>query len=160
MRNESAALSSRLDDFEDRSRRENLIFYGLIDSVSETWAESELKVREILSASLKLELPNEAISRAHRLGTFVQNKCRPIIVRFSSFKTRESVFAKKSMLRSTPVSVREDFCKATRNTQKKLLNFAKTTGQPYYLKYNKIIINKKAYVYCPVTDRVTEAGPI
>ncbi|KAH8029292.1 hypothetical protein HPB51_025010 [Rhipicephalus microplus] len=62
------------------------------------------------------------------------------------------------MLRSTPVSVSEDFCKATRHVQKKLLNFAKSTGQPYYLKYNKI--NKKAYVYCPVTDRVTEAGPI
>ncbi|XP_077548125.1 uncharacterized protein LOC144160898 [Haemaphysalis longicornis] len=160
VRHESAALSSRLDDFEDRSRRDNLIFYGLLDSVSETWAESELKVREILSASLKLELPNEAISRAHRIGTFVQNKCRPVIVRFSSFKTREGVFAKKSMLRSTPVSVSEDFCKATRNIQKKLLNFAKTTGQPYYLKYNKIVINKKSYVYCPVTDRVTEAGPI
>lgn len=143
MRNESAALSSRLDEFEDRSRRDNLIFYGLSDSASESWAESELKVRELVSASLKRELSDEAISRAHRLGTFVQSKCRPVIVRFTSFKARESVFSKKSLLRNTPVSISEDFCKATRNIQKKLLNFAKTTGQPYYLKYNKVLINKK-----------------
>ncbi|KAH9364618.1 hypothetical protein HPB48_012835 [Haemaphysalis longicornis] len=101
-----------------------LNFYGLLDSASETWAVSELKVRELVSASLKLELSDEAISRAHRLGTFVQGKCRAVIVRFSSFKTRESVFSR----------ICEDFCKATRRIQKKLLTFAKTTEQPYYLK--------------------------
>ncbi|KAH8039533.1 hypothetical protein HPB51_007435 [Rhipicephalus microplus] len=43
VRSEQASLRARLDEFEDRSRRENLIFYGIEDSVSETWADSEEK---------------------------------------------------------------------------------------------------------------------
>lgn len=43
VRNETVALSRRLDDYEDRSRRENLIFHGFPDKQSESWVESENK---------------------------------------------------------------------------------------------------------------------
>ncbi|KAH8035076.1 hypothetical protein HPB51_004317 [Rhipicephalus microplus] len=44
VRREQASLRARLDEFEDRSRRENMIFYGIEDSASETWADSEEKI--------------------------------------------------------------------------------------------------------------------
>lgn len=156
VRNESATLQSRMDDFEDRARRENLVFYGISDCAEETWAEAENKIRGILSGSFKLQLSEEAITRAHRLGAFVENKCRPIIVQFASFKTKDSIFSQKSKLRGTNISVTQDFCKATRTVRKKLLEFAKATGQPFSLKYNKVVIDKKSYVYCSITDRVVE----
>ncbi|CAN7943526.1 unnamed protein product [Ixodes pacificus] len=82
VRDENFALQCRLDDYEDRSRRDNLILYGIPDSPTETWTQSEHKVRSLLLESFSLQLPEEAISRAHRLGTFVVNKCRPIVVKF------------------------------------------------------------------------------
>lgn len=82
------ALNQRLDDFEDRSRRENLIFHCLADSSSETWAQPQEKVCAVLNSVLNLNLTtsDDRISRAHRLGKFIPGKCRPIIVKFSSSK--------------------------------------------------------------------------
>ncbi|KAG0419575.1 hypothetical protein HPB47_004010, partial [Ixodes persulcatus] len=65
---ENASLRSRLDEFEDRSRRDNLIFYGAPDSNSETWAVSESKVRDVIANEMKIIVPPEGIIRAHRLG--------------------------------------------------------------------------------------------
>lgn len=156
VRSENAALRSRFDDYEDRSRKDNLVFYGINDCNAETWAISEEKVRTIISNSFGIQLPVDGISRAHRLGTFIANKCRPVIVRFASFKTRDTIFSQKAKLRGTGISVNEDFCKATRATRKKLLDFAKASGQPFSLKYNKVVIDKKTYTYCPITDSVCE----
>ncbi|KAH9372097.1 hypothetical protein HPB48_019170 [Haemaphysalis longicornis] len=44
MEKENATLKARLDDAEDRSRRDNLVFYGITDSKSETWQDSEKKI--------------------------------------------------------------------------------------------------------------------
>lgn len=30
----------------------------------------------------------------------------------------------------------------------------------YSVKYNKVVINKKSYVYCPVTDHVLSVVPV
>ncbi|KAH6940907.1 hypothetical protein HPB50_010340 [Hyalomma asiaticum] len=76
VREVNAELRSRLDDFEDRSRRENLIFFGIPDAAAETWSQSEDKVREIVS-TLGVQLPTDGISRAHRLGSYANKKCRP-----------------------------------------------------------------------------------
>ncbi|KAH9375578.1 hypothetical protein HPB48_017123 [Haemaphysalis longicornis] len=67
VRCETDSITRRLDEFEDRSRRENLIFYGLPDSQTESWVESENKIREVLSI-LETPLSEGAIERAHRLG--------------------------------------------------------------------------------------------
>lgn len=153
---ENAQLHARLDDFEDRSRRENLIFYGVADSASETWSQSEVKIREILSSFLSVSIPDEGISRAHRLGSYITNKCRPIIVKFSSNKFKDSILASKKNLRTSGVSISEDFCKTTRNSRKKLLEYGKATGQQFSLRYNTLYINKKCFVYYPLTDSVCE----
>lgn len=160
VRCENAALRARLDDYEDRSRRDNLIFYGVTDTAAETWSETEQKVREVLSSSFNLQLSEEAISRAHRLGSFVTDKCRPVIVRFTSFKTKDTIFFQKAKLRSTNISISEDFCKATRTARKKLIEFGKASGEQFSLKYNKVVINKKNYVYCSVTDSVLAIDPV
>ncbi|XP_077560637.1 uncharacterized protein LOC144175438, partial [Haemaphysalis longicornis] len=91
VRVETAEIRSRLDNFEDWSRKDNLIFYGLEDTAEESWAESEEKVRALISASLESVIPEDSISRAHRLGAYVPKKCRPVIVKLCSFKMRDVV---------------------------------------------------------------------
>lgn len=152
----TTALNSRLDELEDRSRRDNLIFYGIPDVPSEKWSESENKIRHCLSNLLQITLTDEAISRAHRLGSFTVNKHRPIIVKFSSSKHKQKVFTERKKLKGSGVSVSEDFCRSTRLSHKKLIEFGKASGQKYALRLNDLKIGKKTYIYCPVTDRVCE----
>ncbi|XP_075534599.1 uncharacterized protein LOC142568604 [Dermacentor variabilis] len=152
VKSESIALASRLDDLEDRSRRHNLLFFGIPDGVSETWTQSEKHICELLSRHLNLRITDGTVERAHRLGAYT----RPIIVKFSSFKTKENILSQKSKLKSTGVSISEDFCRATRLTRKKLLEFGKSSGQPFSLRFNKLVINNKAYIYSAVTDTVCE----
>ncbi|KAL1472348.1 hypothetical protein MTO96_039398, partial [Rhipicephalus appendiculatus] len=59
------ALSARLDDLEDKSRRENLLFFGISDSPNETWAQSEGHVRDLLSRHLDMHISDSEASRAH-----------------------------------------------------------------------------------------------
>lgn len=79
-------LQSRVDDLEDRSRRNNIILRGIADD-RKTWEETEVRVREVLRDVLD-PLPETAIERAHRLGQYHPGKRRPITVRFSNFKTK------------------------------------------------------------------------
>ncbi|KAH9382146.1 hypothetical protein HPB48_018851 [Haemaphysalis longicornis] len=78
------SLRTRLDDAEDRSRRDNLIFHGLPDVAKESAEESEEKILSLFKNTLKLNIPEDRISRAHRIGQFTSEKCRPIIVKFST----------------------------------------------------------------------------
>ncbi|KAM7286059.1 uncharacterized protein ISCGN_032944, partial [Ixodes scapularis] len=159
VRGETTVLNSRLNELEDRSRRDNLLFYGIADTLSEDWLQSESHIRDNLSTILGLDLPGEAISRAHRLGSYSTNKCRPIIVKFSSSKFKANVFSQRFKLKGTGISVSEDFCPATRQLRKKLIDFGKGTGQRFSLKLNRLHVNQKVYTYCPVTDCVCEVTP-
>lgn len=156
VRDEHFTLQCRLDDYEDRSRRDNLILYGIPDSPTETWTQSEQKVRSLLVESFSLQLPEEAISKAHRLGTFVVNKCRPIVVKFISLKIKDNILSQRSKLKGTRISLQEDLCKATRLSRKKLSEFGKASGKKYNLRYNKLFIDNKCYAYYAQTDSVCE----
>lgn len=72
-----SVITSRLSDLEDRSRRDNLLFYGILDNQQETWEDSEKLICDLLSRHFQLQLKGDEIDRAHRLGQFVQNKNRP-----------------------------------------------------------------------------------
>lgn len=83
-------LRSKLDDLENRSRRCNLVFYGIEDvDPKEPWSTSAKHIRELCAAKFNLEL--KTIERAHRLGKFNPDKKRPLIVNFASFKEKQAI---------------------------------------------------------------------
>lgn len=86
----------------------------------------------------------------------MENKTRPIIVKFLHFKTKDSVLSQRAKLKGTSISIGEDFCRETRQSRKKLTEFGKASGQAYSLRANKLIINKKSYIYSAATDSVCE----
>lgn len=69
LQEEDAFLHS-LNDFEDRSMHSNIIFHGVTDSRSETRAQTEGKIVELLCRSVEPEITSENIGRAYRLGPF------------------------------------------------------------------------------------------
>lgn len=153
------SMESRLDELEDRSRRDNLLFYGIPDS-RESWEQSEAHVKSILTNALDT-MPENSIERAHRLGPLTPNKCRPIIVKLSGYKIKDKILSARAKLREINVTVSEDFSPATRIARRKLIEFAKNLPQSptFQLRHNKLVINKKQYVYDMATESVVELAP-
>lgn len=157
IRKQNQLLQSRIDELEDRSRRDNIILHGISDDV-ETWAETEEKVLKSLAPCLGHPSPPLDIVRAHRLGKFSVSRCRPVIVKFSSYKTKEKILQSASKLKEVNVRVTEDFSPATRLARKRLTDFAKQqpASPRYRLKYKKLFIASKCYMYDSVADNVYE----
>ncbi|XP_077485356.1 uncharacterized protein LOC144095528 [Amblyomma americanum] len=148
-------LQARIDDLEDRSRRNNLILRGIPDA-RETWEQTEKKIITAFSTSLGTDFDQAVIERAHRIGTFSHQKCRPVVIRFGSFKDRGRILACRAKLKTDNISVSEDFSPATRNARQQLTNFAKSLPQSpkFQLRYNKLYVNNKCYMYDSVTNNI------
>ena len=58
-------VSKKLIELEDRSRRNNLHFDGLMEDPNETWDDCERKVQDFLLNKLNIE-GNIEINRCHR----------------------------------------------------------------------------------------------
>ncbi|XP_075724491.1 uncharacterized protein LOC142767157, partial [Rhipicephalus microplus] len=143
-------IEAKLDDLENRSRRLNLVFFGVPDNEpKETWEKSESLLEEICSNVLKLS--NIPIERAHRLGAFTEGRIRPIVATFSGWKARESVMRNAYKLKNTSFSVSEGFSHAVREKRRLLWNYAKekrdSKGCRVRRNYDKLVINGKTFVW-------------
>ncbi|CAN8017777.1 unnamed protein product [Ixodes persulcatus] len=155
-------LRSRLDELEDRNRRDNLIFHGIEDSDRETLAQSEEKIRTALSRAMNFQIDVECIARAHRIGAVSYSRCRPLIVKFANLKARDNILNSKSVLKNSSVFVNENFLPATRHARRKLIEFAKGTypNVAFTLRYNKLYVDKKVFVYSLETDSAVHFGDL
>lgn len=137
-----------------------MLFFGFKDSPKESWQESEGKIISFASEILQLQIPATDIARAHRIGQYSVDKNRPIVVKFSSFKTKELIQAKRSLLTDTDFNIREDFSLSTRIARKKLLDFGKGLKTSYKLRHNKLIADGKHYRYSADADSVLEVSAV
>lgn len=99
--NELTNLETPIDDTENRSRRCILLFYSLPDVASETSEESEARVTSHCTEGLSFTLRECDIKLTHRLGKFFTHTGRPVIVKFSSFKTKTLLLTKACNLKGT-----------------------------------------------------------
>ncbi|XP_049512298.1 uncharacterized protein LOC125940304 [Dermacentor silvarum] len=151
------ALNARVDDAENRSRRNNLVFYGLPDTAaSETSAASEEKILRLCSDHLNVPLEPQDIERAHRVSRYSANRPRPLIVRFNHYKKKEMVLSNGRKLKGTDLSMGEDFSPAVRNARKQLVSFAKAKSVPFSLRFKTLLIGSKRYVFDDASQTVKE----
>nr|XP_037276428.1 uncharacterized protein LOC119169479 [Rhipicephalus microplus] len=144
---DTSNMHSRLDDAEDRSRRNNLVFYGIPDAADETSSESEKKIINLLTNTIQIDVTSSDICRAHRIGRYDSAKARPLITKFETFKKRELVFSKRGLLKSTDIAMSEDFCQTTRNIRKKLIEYGKSKTTSFKLRYKTLTFDGKSYGY-------------
>ncbi|XP_037512256.1 uncharacterized protein LOC119389039 [Rhipicephalus sanguineus] len=150
-------LEASLDDAENRSRRNNVIFYGVPDPTrNETWAESEKAIVDICKNNIGITvLPND-IKRAHRLGIHSVNRNRPIIVKFLSHKTRDALLSNSRKLKNTNYSIGEDFSRPVQHARKQVLAFAKARSEKYSLRFKTLHIGSKRYIFDASSHTVKE----
>ncbi|KAH9384237.1 hypothetical protein HPB48_026234 [Haemaphysalis longicornis] len=70
-------LADKCDDAENRLRRSNLLFFGIKDENTETWAESEAKIISFCATNLEMNITDAGIERTHRLGSLLRRQNAP-----------------------------------------------------------------------------------
>lgn len=113
-------LAYKSIDQEARSRRNNLIFWGMAENYQENCFSI---VRDFIKNHLDLDADRMYIARSHRLGPRkigYRNPKRPIITNFRDFCDVESIISRSYMLRNTQFSVCYDLPKEINEARKGL----------------------------------------
>jgi hypothetical protein len=111
-------------DLEARSRRCNLIFYGLADLNNENTYDV---LSDFFNDYLDLDLNDYYVQRVHRLGSLGRARAlsqiprRPIIVAFRDFPDTDFILNRASMLKGTRFGIDRDYPKEISNARKRLL---------------------------------------
>ncbi|KAH9367722.1 hypothetical protein HPB48_011106 [Haemaphysalis longicornis] len=146
------------DDIENRSRRNNLLFFGLSDGGKETWDESEKKVIDLCAEKSRVTVSSSAIEHAHRIGKVGGEKPRPVILKFVFFKDKQRVISDASKLKGTDFSIGEGYSKIAHQQRQKLLEYGKQTDVKVTIKYSRgrmeAKIGSKSFVYDSASDSV------
>ena len=134
-------LKEKATDLEDRSRRNNLVFYGIEEKTDPKDPEDceDILLKEVIikSGFIKAEDLHESIfDRAHRIGRRNNDgRPRPIIARFTYYKDKEMVLKNCNKLRGSNVNISEDFSKQTLQIRSELVNKSKNVkDQHEYVK--------------------------
>ena len=141
------ALTTKINNLELQTRRENLIFCGIKEKKEETWEDCEKAIREILT---KIDLPNVKFERTHRLGNKRAHISRNIIAKFSFYKDRHDVWQNRHKLAGSSCYILEDYPQEI-NKKRKLLYPAfkaaqrQTEFHDVKLKVDKLMINGKTF---------------
>ena len=109
-------LEQKIDDLENRSRRQNIVLYGVHENTTETWNDTETKVRKIISDQLGVE----DMQRCHRAGNKNGNKDRPIVCKLLRDKKKEEILRNARKLKGTNIYIEQDFSTRTRNIRNSL----------------------------------------
>lgn len=144
-------------DVEDRSRRNNLILFGIPECTEETTASlTDTVVTDLFMNTLGVQV--SSVERIHRFGRKRLNKPRPIILKLIDYREKVNVLKNCSKLKGKKISISEDFSATTRSIGKKLWDSTaeiRKEGGKVKLVYNRIKIgNDMFHWYCSKMERV------
>nr|XP_037289276.1 uncharacterized protein LOC119182480 [Rhipicephalus microplus] len=144
-----AAFDQRLRELENRSRRNNLLVFGVKEGSPES--ESDLKVSVVDNIfGKKLNVHVKTIERIHRLGKQRPGHIRPVIMRFYDFKEKDAILRNCSKLKGTSISVSNDYSKETVAVRKKLWDSAaadRGSGKKVSLVYDKLKVGESLFTW-------------
>ena len=141
-------INTRLDDLEDRSRKNNLRFDGIAESYRENWEQTAEHVGKLVREKLGVA-GDVSIQRAHRVGNPNSDRPRTIIVNFLRFQDRQEILRNRHKLRDTNIFVNEDLCAASIAKQRQQwpeLQRAMKEGKTAFFVHTKLIIKEKIHV--------------
>ena len=138
-------ITDKMEYLEGQTTCNNLVFEGIVESLGETWAETEEKIKQILAEKLQIQREVE-VERAHRAGKPGGDRPRPIVVKLLRYKDRESILQRTKSLKGSKIYINEDFTDTVRRKRKELmpeLRAARGRGDIAYLRYDKLIIHPR-----------------
>ena len=110
--NQIQDLSWKLDQQEQYSRRNCLLFFGHDESADEN---TDDVILQLAKEKLQVDLTRNDIERSHRTGSKSKHKStntpRPIIAKFNTYRKRQEVISARRKLAGTRKSIQEDLTK-------------------------------------------------
>lgn len=138
-------LQEKITDLKDRSRRSNLIVFGIKENPSETTETLRRDVLTDLFAN-KLEVPCRSVGRTNRIEK--PGSQRPVIVFFQDYNEKERILKNAHKPKGFDVSIQNDYSKETLRKRKLLWESAKSEkgqAKKVTLNYDKIHVGRDTY---------------
>ncbi|XP_049274294.1 uncharacterized protein LOC125759489 [Rhipicephalus sanguineus] len=156
-----AAMTKKIDELENRSRRSNIIVYGIQEEPNET-TETLLRTTKerVLEGLLGLDITG--IERIHGLGKLVKEnptKSRPVILKLLDYRDKVSILKECFKLKGSGFSISEDYSHAVRDVRKKLWNRTKENRdrkEKVMLTYDKVRINGRLFAWDEERNDIVE----
>jgi polyhydroxyalkanoate synthesis regulator phasin len=148
-------LDRKVDDLEGRSKRNNLVFYGVARRENETNSDCEDILKDLFMDKLELARDVE-MDRVHRVSSRPDS---PIVARCVFYKQKVDILKAKTKLKGTNIFVGEDFSTKVRDQRKRLtphLKRARGDGKRATIVYNHILIDGKRFTV-DSADRLIES---
>ena len=117
---ENVARLAQLDEQEQYSRRNCLVFHG----VTEQQKDTTTAVTDLCSRSLGVTVDSRSIDRSHRFGK-PNGEPRPIIVKFTNYEQQQKISSVKRKLKGAKTAITENL---TRRRSALLQKARSTTG--------------------------------
>ncbi|KAM7306031.1 uncharacterized protein ISCGN_015927 [Ixodes scapularis] len=141
--------AEKLIEFETRSRRHNLLVFGLLEENGES--ESTLKaavVDTLFRETLGVQV--QTVERIHRLGKKKPGSPRPVILGFYDSREKEQVLRNCRKLKGSQIRISNDYPKEIVEVRKKLWASAsvdRNNGKRVTLVHDKLKVNDQFYVW-------------
>ena len=151
-------IDNKAAELEDRSMRQNLIFFGFPEEDSETNDDCEKKLTQlILSKKLLGGNSHVQFDRVHRLGRKNASvnsgkppRPRPIVCKLTFYKDKEILLQNGKLLKGCPIRMSEQYSKVTTDIHSKLFQACKSAkespGSPidkFFVKYRHAAVYLK-----------------
>ena len=138
------SLEKKTDDLEGRSKRNNIIVYGIPKDNGENTAKCEEILNNVCKNDLRLteEIP---FDRVHRLSNKADS---PIIARCTFYRDKVKILRAKKFLQGTDIFVGEDYPVSVREIRKKINQLVKDNRQrkeKVRMVYDHVYIENKKY---------------
>ena len=151
-------LEDKLDDLENRSRRQNIVIRGVHEDEKESWEQTEKKVRDVISERLNISVTEQMVERAHRTGKRNPGRDRPIVCKLLSDKTKSEILKNCKKLRGSKIFIEQDYSYRVRAERQKLkvhMTEARKKGHYAYLHFRYLNIDGKNF---SLNDLETDSG--
>lgn len=160
-KHENRELKDSLVRIEAHSRRNNLIFKGVPETVSENPFQI---VFQILEEKMGFTNAKESIkiSRCHRLGPKRPNKNRPLIFKLHYYPDREAIWKSKKKLKHSKIWISEDFPQEImkkRSLLEAVCQKANSLGKEAFLSVDRMILNGKPHTVDQLKTLAPELHP-
>ena len=160
-------IDNRSAELEDRSMRQNLVFFGFAEKDGETNEDCEKLLQELIAEKKMLTSngSNVRFDRVHRLGKPDKEKKRPrpIVCRFTYYKDKETVLSNARNLKGLNVRVSEQYSKITNEMHSKIFQECKRAKdlpnspiEKFFVKYRYAVIYSKSGMRRNVNLRALE----
>lgn len=140
-------LNRRIINLERQARSKNIVIYGLEEN---TLANLKQAVIIFITTVLGVLVKDDDIEAVYKLQSYGDNRICPILLKLTSHGVKSTIFSNCYKLKNCkkPISISEDLSKEDRQIRKQLLPHyrnAKVKGLKAHIKYDKLIINNKAW---------------